>query len=100
MYSLELAAINAYPVHKEAVKDPCLRILKFRYTLVKGLTCYYDDVPIHSAAVSNAGILDLSQYARIEEFHTLENIEPNASKYVFFASVEFVLNYRREMKPV
>ena len=34
---------------------------------------------------------DVSQYARIEEFHSLENIGPTASKSVF-CDVEYVLN--------
>ena len=60
-----------------------MRILKFRDTLLKDLICYNDEVQIPSAAASNADASDVSQYARIEEFHSLEDIGLTASKSVF-----------------
>ena len=83
LHILELAVINAYLIYKEAVKDPHLPILKFRDNLIKELTCYNDEVPIPSTAAPNAVTSAVSQYARIEEFHSLENIGPTASKSVF-----------------
>ena len=83
LHTVELAVNNAYLVYKEAVKDQHLRILKFRDILIKKYTCYNDEVPNRSAAASNAVTSDVSQYARIEEFHSFENIGQTASKSVF-----------------
>ena len=83
MYILELACINVHLVNKEAVKDPHLRILKFRDTLIKELTCCNDGVTIPSAGVLNADNTDVYQSERMEVFHSLEIIGPTDFSSVF-----------------
>ena len=83
--------MNSYVIYKKSVKYPHLRILKLSDTLIKELTCYNYEVSIASTAASNADTSDVSQYACIDEFHSLENIGPTASKS-FFCGVEYVFN--------